>query len=193
MAASGLYSSPVWSGTSQLLAYLGPAVSPLAVPTIYFDTPAISWVEAGRVSREEWQRALSFLRQSAHHAISLTTLYELLAGLAYGSPATFTRFRDRFKLLSITPQQTFLPLSGEFLRTRLFGLAPARPDFDPETLQRWLPIIASAKTREEMESGLIETGADGRQLDLWHESPACTASDSERQGRIYSATQKIAH
>ena len=158
MAVSGLYSPSASSAGARLFSLLGPAVSPLAVPTVYFDTPAISWVEAGKVSKQEWQRALSFLRLSAHHAISLTTLYELLAGLAYGGPETFTRFRDRFNLLSIAPEQTFLPLSAEFLRTRLFGKAPTRPDFDPEALQRWLPIIASARTRKDMESGLIELG-----------------------------------
>jgi len=158
VVVTGSSSSPAPSGATRLFSLLGPDVSPLAIPTVYFDTPAISWVEAGKVSEAEWRRALSFVSRSAHHAVSLTTLYELLAGLAYGPDGTFVRFRDRFKLLSIGPEQTFLPLSGEFLRTRLFGLPPSRPDFDPRVLQRWLPVITGAKTRQEMEDGLIEPG-----------------------------------
>jgi hypothetical protein len=139
---------------------LGPGVSPLAVPTVYFDTSVVSWAEAGKISSRQWKEALDFVRQCAHHAVSLTTLYELMAGLAYGSEEQFVRFRDRFALLLIGAQQTFLPLTGEFVRTRIFGLPSSRPEFDPEILRRWLPVIMRARTRQEMENGLVELRSD---------------------------------
>jgi hypothetical protein len=144
----------------RLFSLLGPEVSPLAVPTVYLDTSVVSWAEAGKISKQEWEQALDFVRQCAHHAVSLTTMYELLAGLAYGSEDQFVRFRDRFRLLLVGAEQTFLPLSGEFVRTRVFGLPASRPDFDPKMLCRWLPVIMRANTRQEMENGLVGLGPD---------------------------------
>jgi hypothetical protein len=156
--STGLGSAPHRTAADWLWSLLGPGVSPVAVPTVYFDTQAVSWVESGTVDRNQWQIALGSLGRSAHHAVSLTTLYELLMGLAEGPQENFLRFRNRIGLLSMTPYTTFLPLSKEFLRTRLFGLPPSRPDFDPEVLKQWLPIIANARTRMEMETGQIDLG-----------------------------------
>jgi hypothetical protein len=148
------------SGGEQLLSLLGPGVWSLTVPTVYLDTSVISWAEAGKIPRNDWEQAMGFFRHSAHHAVSLTTLYELMAGLAYGSENEFTRFRDRFKLLLVGTQSTFLPLTGEFVRSRVFGLPTSRPEFDPEILRRWLPVITRARTRAEMENGLVSLGPD---------------------------------
>ena len=146
------------SGGHELFSLLGSHVSPLAVPTVYLDTSVVSWVEAGKIPKNDWEEVLDFIRRWAHHAVSLTTMCELMAGLAYGSENEFIRFRDRFKLLLVGTQSTFLPLTGEFVRSRVFGLPTSRPEFDPEILRRWLPVITRARTRRDMESGVVSLG-----------------------------------
>src|SRR5208283_995255 len=73
-------------------ALLHSMVSPLEIPTVYFDTQVFSWVASGRISAQDWKEACDFVRKNAHHCVSLTTLYELLVGVAFGKEESFERY-----------------------------------------------------------------------------------------------------
>jgi hypothetical protein len=130
-------------------------VSPLEIPTVYFDTQVFSLVASRRISKQDWKEACDFVRRNAHHCVSLTTLYELLAGVAYGEEECFEHNRDRLGYLDITPQTSYGPLTGEFIRTRIFGLQPSRQDFSPDAIARWIPIVLRAQTRRDLTEGRI--------------------------------------
>src|SRR5208337_4436612 len=59
------------------------------------------------------------------------------------------------RYLDIPPQTTYGRLSGEFIRTRIFGLQPSRQDFSPDALMRWVPIVLRAQTRRDLTEGRI--------------------------------------
>jgi hypothetical protein len=138
-----------------LRALLDSTVSALEIPTVYFDTQVFSWAAKGSISTRDWEEVRRFVRKNAHHCVSLTTLYELLAGVAYGRDESFEHYRDRLRYLDITPQSTYGPLSGEFVRTRIFSLEPRRQDFSPEVLMRCVPIVLRAQARTDLTEGSI--------------------------------------
>src|SRR5271168_889138 len=106
----------------------GKETSRVAVPLIYFDTQIVSAVAKGDIRPADWQRVIAYVRKHAHHALSLNTIYELLAAMAFGKPEHFRKYRKRFEMLEITGNETVLPLAGDFVRNRVFGYPLSRPD-----------------------------------------------------------------
>ena len=140
-----------------LRALLDAAVPPLAIPTVYFDTNIFYWVASGKIPAEDWEALRSFLRENAHHRVSLTTLYELLNAVAGSREETFEACKDRFRYLNVLPGTVYGPLSGEFIRTRIFGLKARRQDFTHEALRQCVPFVLRAKARTDLTEGRIVT------------------------------------
>jgi hypothetical protein len=83
-------------------------------------------------------------------------MYELLSGAADGDESRFGEYRNAFAALRISRRQTYLPLVGDFIRNRLFGLPLRRQDFGPDELSKWIDIVVRSSSRADLLSGLVE-------------------------------------
>jgi hypothetical protein len=123
---------------------------------VYFDTQVLSLVARRKILKEDWQRVVEYVNHHAHHCVSLTTMYELLNGAAYGDESLFPEYRNAFAALRINEYQTYLPLVGDFIRERLFGIPITREGFAPSELSRWAEIVIRSTSRAKLLNGLVE-------------------------------------
>jgi hypothetical protein len=121
---------------------------------IVYDTQIVSNAAAGIIPAQEWTRVSHYISSKCRYCISLNTLYELLAGLASGDDSHFEENQNRLRFLCPPYRKEFLPLVGDFLRTRVFGKPLRRRDFHPSRLGLWPKIILRAKYRAQLEGGV---------------------------------------
>jgi hypothetical protein len=86
----------------------------------------------------------------------------LIVGLASGDDAHFSENVARIRLLCSAPRAVFLPLVGDFVRTKVFHAAPRRADYSPQQIKFWPRIIMKAKDRTELTQGTVSFKEPGR-------------------------------
>lgn len=134
---------------------------PFRRPKVVFDTQVISNVCTGAIPRSEWDEVLKYISRRCRYAISAITLYELLAGIANGDVAHFAENQHRIRVLCEPLKREFLPLVGDFVRFRVFRLAPRKLAFQPHKLKLWADVVLTAKTREELVRGRVTLSRPG--------------------------------
>ena len=122
---------------------------------IVYDTQVVSNAAAGLISTGEWARVSRYVSTKCRYCISLNTLYELLAGIASGDDNHFEENRNRLQFLCPPYRKEFLPLVGDFVRSRVFGEPLRRPDFHPCRLDLWPKIVLRARNRADLDNGLV--------------------------------------
>lgn len=135
--------------------------SPLAIPSVYFDTQVLSLVARRKICEQDWRTVTRYVNRNAQHCVSLMTMYELLAGAATGDESRFIEYRDAFSALRISRYQTYLPLVRDFVRNRLFDLPMSRTDFGPDELSKWIDILVRSASRAELLNGLVALDRSG--------------------------------
>src|ERR1051326_4822184 len=108
---------------------------------VVYDTQIVSNAAAGVISPPEWARVARYISANCRYCISLNTLYELLAGVASGDEEHFEENRNRLRFLCPPYRKEFLPLVGDFVRSRVFSKPFRRLDFHPSRLELWPKII----------------------------------------------------
>ncbi|MEY2412730.1 MAG: hypothetical protein QOD84_1336 [Acidobacteriaceae bacterium] len=119
---------------------------------IVFDTQIISKVQSGTICSADWSAALKYISTRCKYAISLNTLYELLAALANGSEQYFEANQERIKILYSPRGREILPLVGDFVRSRIFGLSARRREFAPGQLKVWVEVVLAAKSKSDLQN-----------------------------------------
>jgi hypothetical protein len=114
-------------------------------PKIVFDTQVISNVNSGSIRNDEWETISKYIGRKCRYAVSINTLYELLSSIANGDDAHFRTNQNRIRLLYAPARREFLPLVGDFIRSKIFGLPARRRDFQPEKLRLWVEVVLAAK------------------------------------------------
>ena len=135
-------------------------------PKIVFDTQIVSDAANGNIPLREWESVSKFVAARGRYCISLNTLYELLASLAGCDDSHFESNRRRIKTLFQPSGKLFLPLVGDFVRTKVFNLPLRRLDFRSDKLKRWVEIVLRAKDRTALQSGKVtlpKPGHSGRE------------------------------
>lgn len=129
---------------------------------VVYDTQIISYALAGTIPPRDWSLVSQYLSEKCRYCVSLNTLIELVVGLARGDDAHFVENVNRIRLLCSPPKVIFLPLVGEFVRTRVFHELALRQDYSPAKIKLWLRIIMKAKDRCELTSGTVALQEPGR-------------------------------
>lgn len=134
-------------------------------PKIVFDTQVISNANSGAISAADWNNASRYISRKCRYQISVNTFYELLSSLANGDEDHFPTNQGRIRLPCAPAGREFLPLVGDFVRRKVFGLAPRRPDFRSAQLQLWAEVVLAAKTKGDLQDGRVvlrKAGHSGR-------------------------------
>ena len=127
---------------------------PLLRAKIVFDTQILDYVYRGSICPEDWNAVVKYISKNCRYAISANTLYELLAGIAKGDVNHFSENQSRIRLLCQPARREFLPTVGNFLRSKVFGLPPRKPDFQPKRLGLWTEVVLAAAGKSNLQSGV---------------------------------------
>ena len=124
--------------------------------SVFFDSQIPISVCDGVIPAADWKGVVERLAGRYRYRVSFTTFLEIVNALAGGDENHFDQNRKRLLLLTDVEDCEFLPMPGQFLRTAVFGLAPERPEFSPDRLQRvWMPVITRAKEKCDLVSGNV--------------------------------------
>jgi len=129
---------------------------------IFYDTQVITYALAGRIPPSAWKLVSQYVSARCRYCVSLNTLTELVVGLARGDDSHFTENANRVRFLCSAPKAVFLPLVGEFVRTRVFHESPRRPDYSHDQIKLWPRIIMKARDKRELTAGLVSLPEPGR-------------------------------
>jgi len=126
---------------------------PLLRPIIILDTQILSNVCAGTICPADWNAVLRYISKKCRYAISVNTLYELLAAAANGDANYFHTHQRRIRLLFQPAGREFLPTVGDFVRSKVFGLSARKPDFQPRKLRLWAEVVLAATSKSSLQGG----------------------------------------
>jgi hypothetical protein len=151
-----------------------------------FDLHIVSYIQSGNIASSDWGAARKFLSTRARYAIACITLYELLAGIDGGDEAHFHHNRERLKILYEPAGRELLPLGGDFLRSKVFGLPILSRAFQPNKLKTWIDVILSAQTKSDLKHGRVVLRG---KRDLSYGSSLSLFANQIRQGKLQDATR----
>ncbi|HWH59163.1 MAG TPA: hypothetical protein VN682_16160 [Terriglobales bacterium] len=135
--------------------------------SVFFDTQIITGVSDGTLPATVWATIIGKLSGTYEYCASFTTFVELINALAEGDEARFDQNRKRLMLLTSPSGCRLLPMPGQFIRNKVFGLPTCRPEYSPERLQQsWIPIIKAARTKADLSSGDVVMASLPRGIDL---------------------------